>query len=298
MNSLLPSGTGGMGQVYKARDTRLDRTVAIKVLPPHVARDPALNQRLEREAKMLAALSHPHICPVFDVGHQDDTAFLVMEYLDGQTLAERLNHGRLPLDHALRYAIQIADALDTAHGTGIVHRDLKPGNIMLTSSGAKLLDFGLAKPTRPALGTSLSRTADDTGYDGAGHDPRERFSTWPRSSWKAREADARTDLFAFGAVVYEMLTGKKAFQGTSPISVIAAIMQAEPPPIVDDPAAHAAATRPPREDVSRQTSEGPVAVGSGRHAPADVDRCFRSVRGCCGGGAAASRETPVDRSQR
>jgi len=160
-----PLGAGGMGEVYKGRDTRLDRTVAVKVLPDHVASDPDLKQRFEREAKTLAALSHPHICPVFDVGAQDGVDFIVMEYLEGQTLAERLARAPgskdpglplseakdpgLPLQEALRYAIEIADALDKAHRQGIVHRDLKPGNIMLTKSGAKLLDFGLAKTRSP-----------------------------------------------------------------------------------------------------------------------------------------------------
>ena len=140
-----PLGAGGMGEVYKATDTRLDRTVAIKVLPEHVAADPELRQRFEREAKTLAALSHPHICPVYDVGRQDGIDFLVMEYLEGETLAQRLTKGALPLEQALQVAIQIADALDKAHRKGIVHRDLKPGNIMLTKSGAKLLDFGLGQ---------------------------------------------------------------------------------------------------------------------------------------------------------
>ena len=220
-----------MGEVYKARDTRLDRTVAIKVLPPHVARDPDLNQRFEREAKMLAALSHPHICPVFDVGHQDGTAYLVMEYLDGQTLAERLVHGRIPLDQALRHAIQIADALDKAHGAGIVHRDLKPGNIMLTSSGAKLLDFGLAKPARPALGAGGASRLPTTPSMTERGTILGTFQYMAPEQLEGTQADARTDLFAFGAVVYEMLTGKKAFEGRNPISVIAAIMHAEPPPI-------------------------------------------------------------------
>src|SRR5499426_3661103 len=147
-----PIGAGGMGEVYKARDTRLDRVVAVKVLPAHVGSDLDLKQRFEREAKTLAALSHPHICPVFDVGQQDGVDFLVMEYLEGQTLVERLEKGALPVDQALQYALQIADALDKAHRKGIVHRDLKPGNIFLVRRGgpsgppdAKLLDFGLAK---------------------------------------------------------------------------------------------------------------------------------------------------------
>ncbi len=146
-----PIGAGGMGEVYKATDTRLERTVAIKVLPAHVASDPERKQRFEREAKTVAALSHPHICPVFDVGREGETDFLVMEYLEGETLAERLQKGALPLDLALRYAIEIADALDKAHRQGVTHRDLKPANIMLTKAGAKLLDFGLAKltPTGP-----------------------------------------------------------------------------------------------------------------------------------------------------
>ena len=138
-------GAGGMGEVYKARDSRLDRTVAIKVLPAHVATDPDLKQRFEREAKAIAALNHPHICTLHDIGSEGGTDFLVMEYLDGQTLAQRLENGALPLEEALQVAIAIADALDKAHRQGIVHRDLKPGNIMLTKTGAKLLDFGLAK---------------------------------------------------------------------------------------------------------------------------------------------------------
>ena len=149
-----PLGAGGMGEVYKATDTRLGRTVAIKVLPEHVAADPDLKQRFEREAKTVAALSHPNICPVFDVGSQDGIAFLVMEYLEGETLAQRLQKGALPLHQALQIAIEIADALDKAHLQGIVHRDLKPGNIMLTKVGAKLLDFGLSRQAKPGKGES------------------------------------------------------------------------------------------------------------------------------------------------
>src|SRR5687767_15360580 len=155
-----PLGAGGMGEVYKATDTRLDRTVAIKVLPEHVATDPDLKHRFEREAKTLASLSHPHICPVFDVGSQAGIDFLVMEYLEGETLEQRLKKGALLLDQALQLGIQIADALAAAHRAGIVHRDLKPGNIILTKSGTKLLDFGLAKlrPVEAVAGMSIAAT--------------------------------------------------------------------------------------------------------------------------------------------
>jgi serine/threonine-protein kinase len=227
-----PIGAGGMGEVYKATDTRLDRTVAVKVLPEHVASDPDLKQRFEREAKTLAALSHPHICPVFDVGSQDGIAFLVMEYLEGETLEQRLKKGALSLDHALQIGIQIADALSAAHRAGIVHRDLKPGNIMLTKSGSKLLDFGLAKTGAPAVAGSLSMlptTPPGLTQQGA---ILGTFQYMAPEQLEGREADVRTDIFAFGVVVYEMVTGKKAFEGKSQASLIAAIMSAQPPSLV------------------------------------------------------------------
>src|ERR1700757_2923899 len=141
-----PLGAGGMGEVYRAKDTRLDRTVAVKILPAHLSNDPVRKQRFEREAKTISNLNHPHICVLYDVGHQDGTDYLVMECVEGETLAKRLEKGPLPLEQVLKHGAEIADALDRAHRTGIVHRDLKPGNIMLTATGAKLLDFGLAKP--------------------------------------------------------------------------------------------------------------------------------------------------------
>jgi eukaryotic-like serine/threonine-protein kinase len=150
-------GAGGMGEVCRARDTRLDRTVAIKVLPNELANRPEVRERFEREARAIAGLNHPHICVLFDIGHQDDIDYLVMEYLEGETLAQRLSKVPLPVDQVLRFAVEIADALDKAHRSGITHRDLKPGNIMLTRSGAKLLDFGLAK-FRPATGMSMTTT--------------------------------------------------------------------------------------------------------------------------------------------
>jgi serine/threonine protein kinase/Tol biopolymer transport system component len=236
-----PLGAGGMGEVYKARDTRLDRTVAIKVLPEHVATDPELRQRFEREAKTLAALSHPHICLIHDVGSEQGVDYLVMEHLEGETLAQRLSRGALPLDQALQVAIQIADALDKAHRKGIVHRDLKPGNIMLTKAGAKLLDFGLAKlrPAARAGAVALSQAPTVTSPFGVARgEPITgagsilgTFQYMAPEQVEGQEADARTDIFAFGAVVYEMVTGRKAFEGKSQASLIAAILERDPAPM-------------------------------------------------------------------
>jgi Tol biopolymer transport system component/predicted Ser/Thr protein kinase len=228
-------GEGGMGEVYKARDTRLDRTVAIKVLPEHVATDPDLKARFEREAKTVAALSHPHICPVFDVGTQDGVDFLVMEYLEGDTLAQRLEKGPLPLDQALRYAIEMAGALDKAHRQGIVHRDLKPGNVMLTKTGAKLLDFGLAKfvPTAPAVTNAGSAAPTmEAPLTGAGSIVGT-FQYMAPEQLEGEEADARSDIFAFGATLYEMVTGQKAFAARSQASLIHAIIGVEARPVSD-----------------------------------------------------------------
>jgi hypothetical protein len=229
-------GAGGMGEVYKARDGRLDRTVAVKILPPQFSSDPGLKQRFEREAKTLATLSHPHICSVFDVGHAttDEGAidYLVIEYLEGETLSHRLERGPLPANDALRYATEIADALDKAHRKGIVHRDLKPGNIMLTSGGAKLLDFGLAKMA-PAAAFSAGVTAAPTvnsPLTGAGSIVGT-FQYMAPEQLEGQEADARSDIFAFGAVLYEMLTGRRAFEGKSQASVIGAILEREPAPV-------------------------------------------------------------------
>jgi serine/threonine-protein kinase len=228
-------GEGGMGEVYQARDTRLDRTVAIKVLPEHVATDPDLKARFEREAKTVAALSHPHICPVFDVGNQDGIDFLVMEYLEGDTLAQRLAKGPLPLDQALRYAIEMAGALDKAHRQGIVHRDLKPGNVMLTKSGAKLLDFGLAKfvPTTPAPAATIAGSTAPTmeaPLTTAGSIVGT-FQYMAPEQLEGQEADARSDIFAFGATLYEMVTGQRAFAARSQASLIHAIIGVKARPV-------------------------------------------------------------------
>ena len=225
-------GAGGMGEVYRARDTRLERTVAIKVLPPHLADRAELRERFEREARTIASLNHPHICTLHDIGHQDGTDYLVMEYLEGETLAERLNKGSLPLEQVLQYAIEIADALDKAHRRGITHRDLKPGNIMLTKSGTKLLDFGLAK-LQPAPATPLSQL--HTGRDAITAEGTIlgtlQYMAPEQVEGKTEQIDARTDIFAFGVVVYEMATGKKAFQGKTRASIMAKILESEPPSI-------------------------------------------------------------------
>jgi serine/threonine protein kinase len=223
-------GAGGMGEVYKARDTRLDRIVAIKVLPAHLADRAELRERFDREAKTIASLNHPHICTLYDTGHQDDIDFLVMEYIEGETLAQRLQKGSLPIQQVLQYAVEIADALDKAHRKGVTHRDLKPGNIMLTKTGTKLLDFGLAKlkqEVAPAIPDSQLPTMKDA-ITGEGTILGTLQYMAPEQV-EAKEVDARTDIFAFGAVVYEMATGKKAFQGKTSASVMAAILKDEPP---------------------------------------------------------------------
>jgi serine/threonine protein kinase len=222
-------GRGGMGEVYRARDTRLGRSVAIKVMPVHVAMDANLKHRFEREARTLAALSHPHICPVFDVGQQDGIDYLVMEHLEGETLATRLARGPLPLDQALRHATEIADALDKAHRTGIVHRDLKPGNIMLTKGGAMLLDFGLAKRRPAAPFTDPSSAAIVSGpLTGQGMILGTLNYMAPEQV-EGKQSDARSDMFSFGAVLYEMVSGARAFEGGNPATVMAAVLERDPP---------------------------------------------------------------------
>src|SRR6266852_3857637 len=226
-------GAGGMGEVYRARDTRLDRIVAIKVLPAHLADEPERRERFEREARTIASLNHPHICVLHDIGRQDGTDFLVMEYLEGETLAQRLLKGPLPLDQVLQYAIEIAYALDKAHRKGVTHRDLKPGNIMLTKSGTKLLDFGLAKLKQETAPANISLSKLPTAKDNLTAQGTIlgtlQYMAPEQLEGKEKEVDARTDIFAFGAVVYEMATGKRTFEGKSQASVISAIMSSDPP---------------------------------------------------------------------
>ncbi len=221
---LAPIGAGGMGEVWKARDTRLDRTVAVKILPAELAQTSQFRLRFEREAKTISQLDHPHICTLFDVGDN----YLVMEYLEGESLADRLTRGPLPLPDVLRFGIQIAQALERAHRGGVVHRDLKPGNIMITKSGTKLLDFGLARSTPSAIIPS----------DATAHKPLTQEGTilgtyqyMSPEQIAGEEADARSDIFSFGAVLYEMLTGKRAFEGKTKTSLIAAIVGGEPRPV-------------------------------------------------------------------
>ena len=231
---LSPLGAGGMGEVYRARDTRLDRSVAVKVLPPHQSSSPEARERFEREAKTISQLSHPNICALFDVGRQDETDFLVMELLEGETLSDRLKKGPLPLEQTLRCGVEIADALDQAHRQGIVHRDLKPGNVMLTKAGVKLLDFGLAKAIAPLLrGADASQLETAT----APHDLTQEgtlLGTFPYMApeqIEGKAADTRTDIFALGAVLYEMATGKRAFVGDTRAALASAILTSEPKPM-------------------------------------------------------------------
>ena len=221
-------GQGGMGEVYLAEDSRLDRKVALKILPQHLAERAEPRERFEREARAVSSLNHPHICTLHDIGEQDGIHFLVMEHVEGETLAARLERGSLSLEQTLEYAIQIADAMDKAHRQGVVHRDLKPGNIMLTKSGAKLLDFGLAKlqaADAPSDLSSLPTQRADLTVEGTILGTLQYMAP---EQLEAKEADSRTDIFAFGAVVYEMTTGKKAFAGKSQASLIGAILKDDP----------------------------------------------------------------------
>lgn len=228
---LSPLGAGGMGEVYRARDTRLDRSVAIKILPAHLSYDPARKLRFEREAKTVSALNHPNICSLFDVGSQDGTDFLVMECIEGESLADRLTKGPLPTEQVLKIGTEIADALDKAHRSGVVHRDLKPGNIMLTKTGAKLLDFGLAKlAVAPISAVTLTNVAASSPVTEQGTIVGT-FQYMSPEQVEGKEFDARSDIFSLGAVLYEMLTGQRAFGGKSQLSVASAILEKDPPPI-------------------------------------------------------------------
>src|SRR5215469_11713675 len=231
-----PLGAGGMGEVYRARDTRLGRTVAIKVLPGHLSCNSEAKQRFDREARAISSLNHPSICTLYDVGHQNGIDYLVMEFLEGQTLADRLMKGPLPLDQLLKCGIEICEGLEKAHKTGVIHRDLKPGNVMLTKSGAKLMDFGLAKATvaEAASASSLVVTLSRPSVEQPLTEKGTLVGTFQYMSpeqIEGRETDVRSDIFAMGAILYEMATGRRAFTGKTQGSIVAAILAAEPPPI-------------------------------------------------------------------
>lgn len=238
-----PLGAGGMGEVYRALDTRLNRTVAIKVLASHLSSSPELKQRMEREARAISSLNHPHICHLYDIGSQNGADFLVMEFLEGETLAERLRKASIPFPEIYEIGIAIAEALALAHRQGIVHRDLKPGNIMLTQGGAKLMDFGLAKPL--GLHSATSASAVPPSFTAAatlsGPSPLSPLTTagtiigtiqyMSPEQIEGKEADARSDIFAFGAVLYEMAAGKRPFEGKSQLSLASSILEKDPDPI-------------------------------------------------------------------
>src|SRR5450759_2925024 len=255
-----PIGAGGMGEVYRARDTRLDRTIAIKVLAADVAADPQFRERFDREARTISSLDHPHICTLFDIGHDEAAGvdYLVMQYLEGETLADRLTRaaqpkfdggarpassgavspasmarGPMPPDQTLRYAVQIAGALDAAHRAGIVHRDLKPGNVMIMKSGVKLLDFGLAKlrdPQASSVGgfTIAATQSAPLTEKGSLLGTLQYMSP---EQLEGGDVDARSDIFSFGAMLFEMLTGQRAVDSKSQAGIIAAILNADPPPL-------------------------------------------------------------------
>jgi Tol biopolymer transport system component len=227
-----------MGEVYRAKDTRLDRTVAVKILPGHLSDNPEAKQRFDREARAISSLNHPNICTMHDVGHQDGIDFLVMEFLEGETLASRLLKGPLATELVLRYGIEICEGLERAHKSGVVHRDLKPGNVMLTKTGAKLMDFGLAKATSAGAAPSSSLTMTMTTPGPSADQPLTAqgtvvgtFQYMSPEQAEGKEADARSDIFAMGALLYEMVTGKRAFTGKSQASIVAAILASEPAPI-------------------------------------------------------------------
>ena len=236
-----PIGAGGMGEVYRARDTRLGRDVAVKVLPSHLSESPEARARFEREARVVSGLNHPHICVLHDLGREGGTDYLVMELVEGESLAERIARGPLPPGDVLRIGAEIADALDRAHRAGVVHRDLKPGNVMLSKSGAKLMDFGLARERN--RGRVLSATGP--GSEGLSQSPTIASPLTAEGAFvgtsqymspeqlEGREADARSDLWALGCVLYEMATGRRAYDGPTPASVISSIMKDEPRPMTE-----------------------------------------------------------------
>jgi len=284
-----PLGAGGMGEVYRAKDTRLGRDVAVKILPAHLSENAEVRERFEREARAISSLNHPHICTLFDIGREGEADYFVMELLDGETLAARLERGPLKLDEALKIAAQIADALAAAHKQGIVHRDLKPGNVALTKSGAKVLDFGVAKLRDEGLVDNVTRTTPLTSH-GAMVGTVQYMSP---EQLEGKPVDHRADLFAFGALLYEMLTGQRAFSGQSQASVIAAILTAEPRPVSQlIPTTPASLDRVVTSCLAKDPDERWQTAG-------DLARELRWISGGTGSAAApvASAATPSGRAK-
>ena len=281
---LSPLGAGGMGEVYRARDTRLGREVAVKILPPGLTESEQARQRFEREARTISQLSHPHICALYDVGREGSTEYLVMELLEGQTLADRIAKGSVPLDQALRLGAEIADALEKAHRQGIVHRDLKPGNIMLTSSGAKVLDFGLARALGPSDAVvSATGLPTETPLTEAGM-VLGTVQYMAPEQLEGKEADARTDIFALGLVLYEMTTGRQAFSGATRASLIGSILRDEP-----DPVSRSALSRRGRSTASSRSASPRNPRSGGRR---------RRTWACSSRGSARSARRPERPSPR
>ncbi len=281
-----PLGAGGMGEVYRARDTRLDRSVAIKILPAHLADKADASERFEREARTISSLNHPNICQLHDVGKQDGVRYLVMELLEGETLAERLRRGPLPMEQVLRYGAEIATGLQAAHRCGVVHRDLKPGNIMLTKSGAKLMDFGLAKGMTPPKPLSAELTATLTSSHPTPLTQQGTivgtFQYMAPEQVEGKEADARSDIFSLGAVLYEMVCGKRAFEGKTLVSVAASILGERARADPDAAAADAAVARARDQEMPGKGSRRTLAERrrSGERVEMDCGRiCIGST--CC-----------------
>ncbi|RKZ11938.1 hypothetical protein DRQ53_01860 [bacterium] len=225
-------GRGGMGEVYRARDTRLQREVAIKVLPKDIAQDPEVQQRFSREAQTISSLNHPHICVLHDVGEHEGIHYLVMELVDGLTLTQALEKGPLPIADTLKYGAQISDALDRAHRAGVIHRDLKPGNVMITKSGAKLMDFGLARAARTGTPGDATVAMSQEALTAEGTIVGT-YQYMAPEQLEGKEVDQRSDLWALGCVLHEMATGARAFDGATQASLIGSIMHAEPAPVIN-----------------------------------------------------------------
>src|SRR5258706_876262 len=283
-----PLGAGGMGEVYRAKDTRLGRDVAVKILPAHLSEKVEVRERFEREARAISSLNHPHICTLYDIGREGNADYFVMELLDGETLAARLERGPLKLEEALKIGAQIAEALAAAHKSGIVHRDLKPGNVALTKSGAKVRDFGVAKLRDEAIVDNVTRTTPLTSQGTM----LGTVQYMAPEQLEGKPVDHRADLFASGALVYEMLTGKRAFEGVSQASVIASILKDDPRPVSQlIPTTPASLDRVVTSCLAKDPEERWQSAG-------DLARELRWIAGGTGAVAAAAATGPVETPRR